>query len=40
MFIKALPLKDLNPGKYQLRVSVKDSVADRTATSTTRMELQ
>lgn len=40
VFVKALPLNDLSPGKYQLRVTVKDSLADRTATSATRMELQ
>ena len=40
VFVKALNLIDLNSGKYQLRVTVKDNLADRTATSTTRLELQ
>ncbi len=40
VFVKALPLQDLGPGKYQLRVTVKDGLADRAATSATRLELQ
>jgi hypothetical protein len=37
VFVKALNLGDLNSGKYQLRVTVKDNLAERTATSTTRL---
>jgi GWxTD domain-containing protein len=40
VFVKGLPLDNLDAGIYQLKVTVTDGVAERSATSATRVELR